>query len=408
MSSDGLEGWSLRSIGELARVVTGTTPKAANPEHFGEGVPFLTPSDISGEGKHVHTRRFLSDEGASSFEAKLLPAGTPCFVAIGSTIGKTCVASERSLTNQQIHAAIPRSSVGDGDFLYYALTHRASDLRRIAGGSATPILKKSAFEKFELAVPHLHEQRRIAWILSSLDDKIENNRRITKTLEEIAATLFKARFVDFVDHDDLVESEIGPIPRQWTPVPVANLARYVNGKAFTKFGNDRGRMVIRIAELRSGPGGATVYTDHETKPDFIAQSGDILFAWSGSLDVYRWYRDEALINQHVFKVIPIDRPAWLAFYALKHVMPHFQAIAADKATTMGHIKRSHLSQYAVAVPPDNELVQHDRVFAPLFERALRARLEVETLTRIRDALLPRLVSGQIRVPAGAVPEVATA
>jgi type I restriction enzyme S subunit len=78
-------------------------------------------------------------------------------------------------------------------------------------------------------------------------------------------------------------------------------------------------------------------------------------------------------------------------------MPHFQAIAADKATTMGHIKRAHLDEHAVAVPPEGQLKSYDAVFAPLFQRSLQARIESETLARLRDALLPRLVSGELRV-----------
>ncbi len=408
MRSKAPEDWNVKPIAELAKVVTGATPRSSNPEHFGEDVPFLTPSDIPGGQKQVRAGRLLSDIGARAFEAKLISKGTPCFVAIGSTIGKTCVAPAQTLTNQQIHTTIPRPSVADGDFLYYALTEHASELRLIAGGSATPILKKSAFEKFKIAVPALDEQRRIAGVLGSLDDKIESNRRVAKTLEEIAATLFKARFVDFVDHDDLVDSNLGSVPRGWSAVPVAELAEYVNGKAFTKFGNGRGRMVIRIAELKSGPGEATVYSDHEATSEFIASLGDILFAWSGSLDVYRWHRDDALINQHIFKVIPSGYPAWFVYHALKHVMPHFQAIAKDKATTMGHIKRSDLADFSVAVPPRDQLENQDAVFAPIFGRALRARIEGEVLTRLRDRLLPRLISGDVRVssPDGEPVEVA--
>lgn len=259
-------------------------------------------------------------------------------------------------------------------------------------------IRGSDLARVQVPCPDVEEQHRRARVLGVLDDKIESNRRIAATLEEIAATLFKARFVDFIDHDDLVEGDIGPIPRGWAVVPIAALARYVNGKAFTKYGNDRGRMVIRIAELRSGPSGSTVYTDHEAESDFMAYPGDILFAWSGSLDVYRWHRDPALINQHIFKVIPSEYPPWFAFYALKHVMPHFRAIAADKATTMGHIKRSHLGEYFLAVPPADELATFDAAFRPAFDFALAARVETETLAALRDALLPKLISGQIRVP----------
>lgn len=269
--------------------------------------------------------------------------------------------------------------------------------RSHATGTTNLGLSREDFLAFE--VPPLTDMRRgVLLALDRLDDKIESNRRLASTVEDLAAALFKGRFVDFVGHEDLVESEVGPIPRGWSATPIGDLARYVNGKAFTKFGNERGRMVIRIAELRSGPGTSTVYSDHETESDFMAAPGDILFAWSGSLDVYRWHRPEALINQHIFKVIPTDYPGWFVFHALKHVMPHFQAIAADKATTMGHIKRADLHAFSVAVPPSSAFQAYDAVLAPLFERVLAARKECETLAEVRDHLLPRLISGQLRVP----------
>lgn len=280
---------------------------------------------------------------------------------------------------------------------------------RMHGSDMAPYVSLTEQRTLTVQLPPIEEQRAIGATLSRLDDKIESNRQIAAILEEIAATLFKARFVDFIDHDELVEIAIGPIPPGWVAEPVASLAQFVNGKAFTRHGNGRGRMVIRIADLRSGPSGSTVYTDYETEPEYTAFPGDILFAWSGSLDVYRWHREEALINQHIFKVIPTSPyPGWFVYLALKHLMPQFQAIAADKATTMGHIKRSHLHEHAVAVPPTEELEKHSAVFQPLFDRVLAAQVELETLTRARDALLPRLVSGQIRVPPDAFPEAEAA
>jgi type I restriction enzyme S subunit len=248
-------------------------------------------------------------------------------------------------------------------------------------------------------MPPLRTIRAITSILGALDDKIVSNRRLARLLERIAQTEFRARFVDFVGVEDRANSGNGPIPSGWHWRAISSLARYVNGKAFTKFGNGRGRMVIRIADLKSGPGGSTVYTDHEPgSDDFIARPGDLLFAWSGSLDVYRWHREEALINQHIFKVVPANVPEWLVYFALKQVMPHFQGIAADKATTMGHIKRSDLTRFGVPFPPQEQLQEFDDFFAPILDLSLGAIIEAESLAGIRDTLLPRLISGQIRVP----------
>jgi type I restriction enzyme S subunit len=285
-------------------------------------------------------------------------------------------------------------------------------------GSAQPQFPIRDIRRVSIPLPPLDEQRTIARVLGALDDKIELNRRMNRTLGKLATTLFRSWFVDF---DPVVakaagrkpvhlrpevaalfpahfqDSELGPIPDAWEMKTVEDLARYVNGRAFTKGASGKGRMVIRIAELNSGPGGSTIYSDIDVAPEHVAQPGDLLFAWSGSLDVYRWYRDEAIINQHIFKVVCQKYPQWFVQHQLREAMSFFQDVAADKATTMGHIKREHLSQPRLAVPPKELLETADKIFRPLYDKQLANERESLTLAALRDTLLPKLLSGELRV-----------
>jgi type I restriction enzyme S subunit len=382
---------------ELAQLETGHTPSRKKPEFWDGDIPWIGIRDAtSNHGRRIDdTMQHTNKLGIENSSARVLPPDTVCLSRTAS-IGYVVVMGREMATSQDFVNWVCSGEL-DWRYLKYVLLAEYDSIKRFAHGTTHQTVYFPEVKAFHILAPPIDEQRRIVRVLGALDGKIENNRKVAKTLEEIAATLFKARFVDFLDHQDLVDSEIGPIPREWSATPVGDLAKYVNGKAFTKFGNGKGRMVIRIADLRSGPGNSTVYTDFEADADFLARRGDMLFAWSGSLDVYRWHRDEALINQHIFKVIPLAYPAWFVFQALKYVMPYFQAIAADKATTMGHIKRSHLADFALAVPPADELARQNVVFGPLFEQALQVRMEAEALSHIRDALLPKLISGQIRV-----------
>lgn len=121
-------------------------------------------------------------------------------------------------------------------------------------------------------------------------------------------------------------------------------------------------------------------------------------SWSGSLGVYRWARDEAIINQHIFKVIPKGYPPWLVFDRLEAVIDIFQDIAKEKATTMGHIKRSHLDSTEVQVPSRDAVATLDAELNGLWVRLLLAERECLTLESLRNTLLPELLSGRIRVP----------
>lgn len=237
---------------------------------------------------------------------------------------------------------------------------------------------KSA-KNLELFLPPLAEQRAIVDVLGALDEKIIANDRIIRISDEFAHANWS-----IAARDGLAR-------------PLSSLARFVNGRAFTKGASGVGRVVVRIAELNSGLGGSTVYSDIDVSDDHLTRPGDLLFAWSGSLTVARWFRPEAIVNQHIFKVIPSDGSSlWLVHQALLTKLKEFKAIAADKATTMGHIQRRHLDE-PVVIPADEQVVRLDGLMTGLWERALAAEQESLTLTATRDALLPLLMSGRIRV-----------
>ena len=299
--------------------------------------------------------------------------GTPGRVALVPDPVPFCIA-------QDMVALRAEASLIDPSYLYYRLL--ASDVQSgIANmhvGTLIPHFKKGDFDKLRFTVHvSLSEQRAIAAFLGRLDDKIATNERVVRAADALAREHFHAAGAD--------------------EVPLSALASFVNGRAFTKDATGTGRVVIRIAELNSGLGNSTVYTDIEVADDHLARPGDLLFAWSGSLTAARWYRPEAIVNQHIFKAIPRDGvPVWLVNQAIHAKLDEFKAIAADKATTMGHIQRQHLDQ-PVRIPSAAATRRLDDLMAGLWNRALAAEVESLSLTEVRDQLLPLLMSGKVRV-----------
>ncbi|WP_166787180.1 restriction endonuclease subunit S [Cryobacterium sp. TMT2-23] len=252
------------------------------------------------------------------------------------------------------------------------------DLTGYDSGSVQPMLNRNYIAKVKVGVPPLLEQQAIAEVLGAIDNKVAANSTMVEGADELSQTLFRS------------------IGRESVPIPLSTSARFVNGRAFTKGASGTGRVVIRIAELNSGVGGSTVYSDAEVGEDFLARPGDILFAWSGSLTLHRWFRREGIVNQHIFKVIPKGYPSWLIYELLRERLPHFKGIAADKATTMGHIQKRHLDE-SVDVPSRSAIGRMDALMTSLWERTLLAERENESLATARDALLPQLMSGKLRV-----------
>ncbi|WP_299018324.1 restriction endonuclease subunit S [uncultured Tepidimonas sp.] len=309
-------------------------------------------------------------------------------------------------------------------FKYYLL--KSLGLEHMNADSAVPGLNRDAAHARKILVPHLPEQRTIAHILGTLDDKIELNRKQNETLEAMARALFKAWFVDFepvrakmegrwqrgqslpglpahlydLFPDRLVESELGEIPEGWEMRSLDSIANYLNGLALQKFppeSDDEFLPVIKIAQLRAGNTDGADRASARIKPEYVVVDGDVLFSWSGSLEVVIWCGGRGALNQHLFKITSNEVPKWFYYYATLHHLLAFRAIAAGKATTMGHIQRKHLTDARIAVAPLSDMKNFDAFISPLFDQMVNIAQQSRTLAQLRDTLLSKLISGELRV-----------
>lgn len=170
-------------LGDLGQIVTGKTPPTKNADYYGGDTPFLTPSDDM-NGKYApNTARKLSESGVGVVRRCLLPAGSICMSCIGSDLGKVVVTRVPLVTNQQINAIIPSQELVDLDFLYYSMLPLGRRLNALSKTStAVPIVNKSTFSDCIIALPNIHLQRAIGYVLTTLDRRIEINRRINDYL----------------------------------------------------------------------------------------------------------------------------------------------------------------------------------------------------------------------------------
>ena len=311
------------------------------------------------------------------------------------------------------------SDKADLNFLYYLL--KALPITSNSD-SAVPGLNRDFAHSLEFHVPPFATQKAIGLVLRVLDKKIDLNIALSKTLEDVAQTIFKSWFIDFdpvrakiagetpvglnneissLLPDSFVDSEIGSIPGGWVVRGLDEISEYLNGLAMQKFPvvDELNTLpVIKIAQLRAGnTDGADVASgllDHR----FVVKDGDILFSWSGTLEVEIWAGGRGALNQHLFKVTGVAVPDWYAYLSTCHHLPTFRAIASGKATTMGHIQRGHLSEAKIAVPPKELLEATHGILQPILDLKLATLVSNRTLEELRDSLLPRLVSGELQIP----------
>lgn len=356
------------------------------PPGRSSGYPYVAIPNIVGGRLDLSNVRLINDEELREWTRRTAPTEGDIILTRRGRVGDSAVVPRglRCAIGQNLVILRSDGSEIDQSFLRWLMRgpfHQDQVAKFLNMGAVFDSLNCADIPRFEVPVPPLAEQQTIAEVLGALDDKIESNRRLAEMCRDLIRLELEVR-------EDAT----------WCEAPVSRLARFVNGGAYTSGASGTGRMVIRIAELTKGAGGSTVYNDIDVPDDHMARPGDLLMAWSGSLGIHIWLGEEAVINQHIFKVVPDGVPAWLVFDRLERVMPEFRQIAADKATTMGHIKRHHLDDALVRVPVGQALAELDALLSPNWSRGLAADIESRTLSSLRDLLLPELLSGRLRVP----------
>lgn len=279
------------------------------------------------------------------------------------------------------------------EFLYYTLRTPGfkQDVRDNYGsGSAIPRIILKDFKRMPISYPSLEVQKQITAVLSILDQRIQANTKINDNLYAQAKAIFDNHFIN-----------IDAIPAGWRKGNLLDIANYLNGLAMQKFrtqGHEIGLPVLKIKELRQGScDDSSELCSLSIKPEYIIHNGDVIFSWSGSLLVDIWCGGTCGLNQHLFKVTSDVYDKWFYYLWTAHHLARFIAIAADKATTMGHIKREELAKAEVLIPCEEDYTSFNSIMQPIFELIISNRIESRKLAALRDELLPKLMTGEIDV-----------
>jgi type I restriction enzyme S subunit len=371
---------------------------------------FLNAKNVTKDGFDFNEKSFISREKDNLLRKGKLVRNDIVLTTRG-TVGNVAFYNNRvPFNNIRINSGMvilrAKQSEYLPEFVYWMFrsNYIQDQINALKTGSAQPQLPITIMRTIKVLKPKLCEQKVIAATLSALDDMIELNNQINKTLEEMAQAIFKSWFVDFEPFKDgeFEESELGLIPKGWRVAALDEIATYLNGLAMQKYPpskNERGLPVLKIKELRQGfTDGNSDICSESIDNSYIINDGDIIFSWSGSLLVDIWCGGRCGLNQHLFKVTSASYNKWFYYMWTRYHLERFIAIAKDKATTMGHIQRKHLSEAKVLIPEPNTLAFMDSVMQPIIDLVIANKVENKTLSTIRDTLLPKLMSGEIRVP----------
>ncbi|WP_072244980.1 restriction endonuclease subunit S [Roseibaca calidilacus] len=421
------------TLGDITTLITkGTTPSAKLGGFSMSGVNFIKSESLKYDGSIDVTKFvFISEETNKKLQRSILRPNDILLSIAGANLGKCGLVTPQMLpanTNQAVAILRLDETKADPRFVQFFLRNPQFVANNLAGvaQSAQPNLNLGDIAKFRIPDWPLPEQREIAGILGALDDKIELNRRMAATLEEMARSLYRSWFVDFDPvhakaaghppaHMDKTTAALFPdrfggdgLPEGWVREGLLQQAEWVNGAAYKNmhFSNHPDALpVVKIAELKAGITGNTKFTTTDLGEKFRICRGELLFSWSGnpdtSIDAFIWHLGDAWLNQHIFVVRPNGKMSKaMLFSCLRFFNPEMAEIARNKQTTgLGHITRKDLEAFPVCVASQSVVRSFEDKIQPLFDRYCDCLYQNQTLATLRDSLLPRLMSGELRVGA---------
>lgn len=361
------------------------------------GIPVLNGSNLEGFELSEKSFRYVTEEKADSLKKANAHKGDVVITHRGTLgqivyIPQTAQRDRYVISQSQFRVKCNKKVLPEYFVYYFHTPIGQHKLLSNASQVGVPALARpsSTFQKIEIEIPDIETQKKVVKLIDSLQTQIKTNSEINDNLYAQAKAIFTQRFIG-----------IETIPDGWKKGNLLDIANYLNGLAMQKFrprDDEAGLPVLKIKELRQGSCDVgSELCSPSIKPEYIVHDGDVIFSWSGSLLVDIWCGGTCGLNQHLFKVTSETYDKWFYYLWTAHHLERFIAIAADKATTMGHIKRGELEKAEVLIPSDKDYKEIGSLMNPLFNLTVANRIEARKLAELRDELLPKLMSGEIDV-----------
>jgi len=399
--------WRKMKLGEIVNINMGQSPRSEFYNSRGEGMPFYQGVTDFGE-------KYPKKSTYCSRPTKIAEVGD-IFFSVRAPVGDVNVAIEKSCIGRGVAAL--RMKNGNNDFLYFFLKNYERYFKGISGGTTYESINKDQLEDIEFIIPSdLNEQKRIAFILSAFDDKIELNNKISRTLEQTAQAIFKEWFVNFkfFGHEKvkMVDSELGKIPVGWGVkkfFEIAHLNRGVSYSSKEISAKEGGLPMINLANFLRGGGFNSSGVKHYTgvyKDSHLVKPGQIIIAMTDLTSNREVIGHPARVPEDFSKaLISLDvcsintEDIYVEFLYSLMLRRSFSQLMAGSAsgTNVSHLNKTNIEEYLLILPSRDLLPKFNKLIRPMFTQQINLSAENQKLTALRDLLLPKLMSGEIRL-----------
>ena len=384
--------WTYRPLGELVSFASGGTPSKKRDDYWGGTIPWISAKTLKTENIDT-SDLFITEEGLKA-GSKIAPKGSILLLTRGSGLfnGIPIARVEKDVAFNQDIKCLDSYGEVENEFIFYWLLSQKDYLMAKVGvtGIGAGKFDLDFLQKLMIPIPSERERKSIVGFASSISEKIRCNAKVNDNLYAQVKAIFSENFLD-----------LDFLPDGWKTGNLLDIADYLNGLAMQKYrpkDGETGLPVLKIKELRQGICDASSeLCSPSIKSEYIIHDGDIIFSWSGSLLVDIWCGGTCGLNQHLFKVTSNNYDKWFYYLWTAHHLDRFIAVAADKATTMGHIKREELEKVEVIIPSKYDYKRIGASIKPLFDLIISNRIEDRKLTALRNTLLPKIMSGEIDV-----------
>lgn len=378
------------------RVVSGGTPKSTVSDYYNGSIPWLNTKEVH-FNRIYSTEKTISDDGLKNSSAKWIPSHCVIIAMYGATAGNVAINMLPLTTNQACCNLELDEEKADFRYIYYYLKYKYMDMSLLANGGAQQNLNAKIIKDFPISLPELKVQRKIASMLWSLDDKIAINNKINKNLEQQAEALFKAWFFDYLPFG-------GEMPPEWTNSTIEELTSLVSRGIAPKYTEDSDQVVINqkcIRDHRIDLSLARTHTPKKINEKWL-QFGDLLINSTGEGTLGRtaqvWFNPEKMtVDSHVTIVRPKSKELiyYIGFWGLLHER-EIESLHTG-STGQTELPRERIKAMELVLPDQTTLAKFNAIVQPMTETIINNQIQNNKLAALRDALLPKLMSGEIDV-----------
>lgn len=411
------DDWKPYSLSEIITLIGGGTPKTTNTEYWGGDIPWLSVKDFNNNFRYVYTtEKTITQLGLEQSSTTLLQKDDIIISARG-TVGETAMIPYPMAFNQSCYGIRAKGDLVDSIFLYYLLETRIKTLKNNAHGSVFDTITRDTFDGISIDLPPLPIQKKIAALLSSLDDKIELNTRMNNVLEEIARALFRRWFVAFEFPDNegkpyksaggkMVESEIGRVPEGWNVRKLNDISKEIicgktpSTKILEYYGNST--PFITIPDMHNQV--YAISTERylsingvQSQPKKTIPKNSICVSCIATPGLVCLTAKNSQTNQQINSIVCKDEisPYFIYFSMLN--ISEFICTLGSSGSTTSNLNKGQFSKIKLIIPSCEIMKEFDKITSPIFKQIKGNQIESQMLTEVRDTLLPKLMSGEIEV-----------